>query len=270
MVSVFPVQFPVKRSSSASLPPNKASVRVTAARTIGMEATQTYFKAQLPAFDPVATRAWMRLIKAAGLSFLLHLALLLGLPVNPTGGIPQVVSTITARLEPATIAEDAPVADNVALIVPEVVPPPVTEKPRVSNEVKAEPKPEPARATEQPAASPSGGIEVPFIRDPTYYPAKQLDVYPQPLNAIRLDYPESAASAKVDGRLLVLLLIDEFGGVNEASIVESQPEGYFEDAALAVFRAARFSPAQKQGRAVKSRVLLQVKYVYGQSAGAMR
>ena len=68
----------------------------------------------------------------------------------------------------------------------------------------------------------------------------------------------------------MLLLIDEFGGVNEASVVESQPEGYFEDAALAVFRAARFSPAQKQGRAVKSRVLLQVKYLYGQSSGAMR
>jgi protein TonB len=235
-----------------------------------MEATRTYFQAPMRAFDPVATRAWMRLIKAVGFSFLLHLALLLGLPVNPTGGIPQVVSTITARLEPASNAEDPPVAENVALAVPEVAPLPVPEKPRVSNEVKTEPKPEPVRVTEQPAASPSGGIELPFIRDPTYYPAKQLDVYPQPLNAIRLDYPESAASAKVDGRVLVLLLIDEFGGVNEASVVESQPEGYFEDAALAVFRSARFSPAQKQGRAVKSRVLLQVKYLYGQSSGAMR
>ena len=76
--------------------------------------------------------------------------------------------------------------------------------------------------------------------------------------------------AKVDGRLLVLLLIDEFGVVNDASIVESQPPGYFEEAALAVFRAARFSPAQKQGHAVKSRVLLQVKYLYGDSVGALR
>ena len=109
-----------------------------------------------------------------------------------------------------------------------------------------------------------------MFRDPTYYPAKQLDIYPQPVGQIRLDYPESAASAKVDGRLVVLLLIDEFGIVNDASIVEAQPEGYFEDAALAVFRGARFSPGQKQGRAVKSRVLLQVKYLYGQSAGALR
>src|SRR3982750_4904708 len=132
-----------------------------------MEATETYFQASMPAFDPVATRAWMRLIKAVGFSFLLHLALLVGLPVNPTGGIPQVVSTITARLEPASNAEDAPLAENVALVVPEVAPLPVAEKPRVSNEVKTEPKPEPVRVTQQPAASPSGGIELPFIRDPT-------------------------------------------------------------------------------------------------------
>ena len=220
-----------------------------------------------PPVDPVATQAWLRLLKAAVLSFLLHLALLVGIPVNPTGGVPQLVSTITARLEPTAPASDA-VAEILAT-VPDSAPAPAAENLQKPAEAKAEPRTEPARARE-PASSPSAGIEVPFIRDPTYYPAKQLDVYPQPLAAIRLDYPESAANAKVDGRLVVLLLIDEFGVVNEASVVESQPEGYFEDAALAVFRAARFLPAQKQGRAVKSRVMLQVKYLYGQSAGAMR
>ncbi len=234
-----------------------------------MDAAENLFRAQMPAFDPVSTRAWMRLIKAVVLSFLLHLALLVGIPVNPTGGVPQMVSTITARLEPAS-ADSEPVTDSVVVVPEATTPAPRTDNPPEPAGAKAEAKTEPVRASEQPASAPSGGIEVPFIRDPTYYPAKQLDVYPQPLAQIRLDYPESAASAKVDGRLLVLLLIDEFGVVNDASIVESQPEGYFEDAALAVFRTARFSPAQKQGRAVKSRVLLQVKYLYGQSAGAMR
>jgi periplasmic protein TonB len=239
------------------------------ALAIRMDAADSLFRVQMPAFDPVSTRAWMRLIKAVVLSFLLHLALLVGIPVNPTGGVPQLVTTtITARLEPASV-ESEPVAESVA-VVPDPTPAPRADQPPKSTQAKAETKPEPVRAVEQPASSPASGIEVPFIRDPTYYPAKQLDVYPQPLNPIQLDYPESAASAKVDGRLLVLLLIDEFGVVNDASIVESQPQGYFEDAALAVFRAARFSPAQKQGHAVKSRVLLQIKYLYGQSAGAMR
>ena len=238
------------------------------AMTMRMDAAEALFRVQIPAFDPVSTRAWMRLIKAVMLSFMLHLALLVGIPVNPTGGVPQMVSIITARLEP--VSADSESAANGVEVVPDAMPEPRTDKPPKPAEAKAETKAEPVRASEQPPASPASGIEVPFIRDPTYYPAKQLDVYPQPLAQIRLDYPESAASAKVDGRLLVLLLIDEFGVVNDASVVESQPEGYFEDAALAVFRAARFSPAQKQGRAVKSRVLLQVKYLYGQSAGALR
>ena len=232
-----------------------------------MDAAETLFRIPVPAFDSVSTRAWMRLIKAVVLSFILHLALLIGIPVNPTGGVPQMVTTITARLVSAA-ADNEPVTESAAL-VPDVAPAPSVDKPQKSADAKAEIKPDPVRTIERPASSPASGIEVPFIRDPTYYPAKQLDVYPQPLGEIRLDYPESAASAKVDGRLLVLLLIDEFGMVNDASIVESQPQGYFEDAALAVFRAARFSPAQKQGHAVKSRVLLQVKYLYGQSAGAM-
>ena len=41
-------------------------------------------------------------------------------------------------------------------------------------------------------------------------------------------------------------------------------------AATAAFRAVRFVPAQKQGHAVKSRISLQVKYLYGDSAGAQR
>jgi protein TonB len=234
-----------------------------------MDAAGAMIKAA--SFDAVSTQAWARLLKACALSFLLHILLLIGIPVNPTGGVPQVVSTITARLEPAA-ADSEPAAESVAL-VPEPAPAPVTDLPQKSIEPKTEPKTEakaePPRAKE-PVSSPSSGIELPFIRDPTYYSAKQLDVYPQPLAPIRLDYPESAASAKVDGRLLVLVLIDEFGVVNEVSVVESQPQGYFEEAAVASFRAARFSPAQRQGHAVKSRVMLRVKYLYGDNSGVVR
>mgnify|MGYP006280549545 FL=1 len=232
------------------------------------QAVQPWIRVEPPRFDPAATRAWMRLIKAFALSAVVHAMVMVALPVNPTGGEPQVVTTITARLMPSV--EDPVVEQPLpeSAKVRETAPAPVIE-PRKPVESKPEPKSELPVAKDVPSA-PTSGIEVPFIRDPTYYPAKQLDVYPQPLTAIKLDYPESAASARVDGRVVVLLLIDEFGIVNDASIVEAQPEGYFEDAALAVFRAARFTPGQKQGRAVKSRVLLQVKYLYGQSAGAMR
>jgi periplasmic protein TonB len=211
---------------------------------------------------------WSRLLVACLLSLLLHLALLLGIPVNPTGGSPNTVATIYARLEPA--ADSKPAQD--AAQAP-------TEKTGAAANENAQPEPaatkvEPKRES-KPAAtglpsSPSGGVELPLTPDPTYYPAKQLDVYPHPLTPIKLNYPDSAAAQRIDGRLLLLLLIDESGVVNEASVVEAQPEGYFEAAALSVLRATRFFPAQKQGYPVKSRVLLQVNYLYGDSEGTVR
>jgi protein TonB len=218
--------------------------------------------------ESVSKQASARLLVACALSLLLHLALLLGIPVNPTGGVPGVVPTIYARLEPAADNEPpAPAATLGPADTTTVAADAGEQKKTPASKAETRPEPQPATA---PAASPSGGIEVPLIRDPAYYPAQQLDVYPRPLTPIRLNYPDAAAAERADGRLLVLLLIDEFGVVNEASVVEAQPAGSFEETTLAVFRATRFSPAKKQGHAVKSRVLLQVKYLYGDSAGAVR
>ena len=232
------------------------------------------------AFDAVSKQTWSRLFVACALSVLLHVTLLAGIPVNPTGGLPKVVSTITVRPEtaapapapsndtPAAMANE-PSAERIAPVPAEPAAAAVVGDRQQSSGAPTATRPALPRAVE-PASSPSAGIELPLIRDPTYYPAKQLDVYPQPLTPIRLSYPESAANARVDGRLTVLLLIDEFGGVNDVSVVDAAPEGYFEEAAMAVFRAARFSPAQKQGHPVKSRVMLQVKYLYGDSASGAR
>lgn len=219
--------------------------------------------------DPALKQAWSRLLVACSLSLLLHLTLLLGIPVNPAGGVPGVVTTIYTRLEPSTLAT---AADSTAS-APETrrVPADKTTlpvngeaKPEVA-EIQAGPKP----ATALPSA-PGAGPELPLLRDPDYYPARLLDVYPRPLMPIRLPYPETAASDRIDGRLRVLLLIGESGIVNEVSVVEAEPAGYFEEAVLSVFRSARFSPGMQQGRAVKSRVLLQVNYIHGEKEGAVR
>ncbi len=211
---------------------------------------------------------WSRLLVACSLSLLLHLALLLGIPVNPTGGVPHVVPPIHARLEPA-VSEPQP--RKAALTPDETSDAPVRADARPVPVVsEAALKRESRQAAPEPASAPVAGIDRPVSRDPTYYPARQLDVYPQPLTPIKLSYPDGAAAQRLDGRLVLLLLIDEFGVVNAASVVEAQPEGYFEEAALSVFRATRFFPAQKQGNPVKSRVLLHVSYGYGDGAGAVR
>lgn len=209
-----------------------------------------------------------RLLLACILSALLHV-MILGVPVNPTGGVTQVVSTIQARLEPVVKADgesapDEPVATAVS-----------THNPNIDKSVAPEVQPKPTpKPVEQPGvkapSSPSPGVEVPMIRDPVYYPVRQLDVYPQPIAMIQPKCPEGAVAQKINGRVQLLVLIDEFGVVNEASVAEAQPGGIFDDAAIQAFRIARFIPAQKQGNHVKSRVLLRVNFLCGDTEAPAR
>lgn len=213
--------------------------------------------------NPVSKRAWSRLLVACALSLFLHVALLTGIPVYPAGGVVNAVSAIYARLEPAA-PESAARSEPTEVALPDA---PKTAASALNHAKRN------SATNSEPAATPPflpGAIDLPPMRDPTYYPARQLDVYPRALASIRLDYPAAAADARVDGQLLVLLLIDEFGVVNDASIVEAKPEGYFEEAALAALRAVRFSPAQKQGRPVKSRALLQINYARSEQQGVVR
>jgi len=111
---------------------------------------------------------------------------------------------------------------------------------------------------------------LPAVSDPEYYPARQLDVYPALMQPVNLDYPRHAANDNVGGRVLLMVLIDEAGGVRELSIIDAGPARFFEDSLRAAFSEARFSPARKDGRAVKSRVLIGVDYRPGEVEGTLR
>lgn len=181
-------------------------------------------------------------------SLVLHLALIpvVQVKVVSPSGITQ--SAMEVRIERAPQAEVKP------LLLTESVAESTAEKPE-------EPKPseeKPAPEESAPAILPT--LEIPLLEDPTWYPAKQVDVHPSALNLIKPAYPEKGVELGVDGKVVLLLLIDETGVVKEASVVEADPEGVFEESALAAFREARFAPAQKNGRAVKSRVLIRVSY----------
>ena len=65
---------------------------------------------------------------------------------------------------------------------------------------------------------------------------------------------------------LLRVTIDGSGVVEEVAIVESDPSGHFEDDAKRAFMSARFTPAVRNGRAVKSRVLVHIVYGMGESS----
>jgi len=113
-------------------------------------------------------------------------------------------------------------------------------------------------ASEHTVTAPTQVAALPQPQDPTYYSSRSLDIFPASLtpwdmNAIR-------AAAQHIGNARVTLLIDEAGVVNEVASVEGAPHTSAEQAIRELFLAAKFSPARKDGRVVKSRILVNLNY----------
>ena len=209
-----------------------------------------------------------RILLAGALSCIMHFAFLYGVPITQQGGTLSTGTSLQVQLQAEMHAgqTDAPHE----LIVPQPVAEsaaPVTPQAARTAALRTGASEAPAAVAQSPT---SAGLELPLAPDPTYYPARMLDSYPQPLTQIVIDYPDAAQAAQLDGRVVLLLLIDEYGAVTDSSVVEAEPVGYFEDAAYRVFRAARFAPGMRHGRPVKCRVLVQVRYSYGERLGAMQ
>ena len=110
------------------------------------------------------------------------------------------------------------------------------------------------------SASAVSEASVANIPDPVHYPAKELDIYPQALLPITPGYPETARDAHAAGSVTLLVLIDEVGRVVGTSVMDATPDGVFEEAAQRALANAAFYPAQKDGRPVRSRILIKVEF----------
>jgi TonB family protein len=107
---------------------------------------------------------------------------------------------------------------------------------------------------EQTAARPAG---LPIQR---YYRTRELDVRPGIMTRVEPDYPEPAARRLVAGSVRIELYIDEAGRVERVQTLQADPPGYFEESTQRAFLAARFTPGMKDGRPVKVKIRLEVKF----------
>ena len=203
---------------------------------------------------------WDRMIFALTVSLAVHFAVVLVIQGKPTHADATSAAPLIARLEPVqNIRSDASSAAQVAQSASRSAADQSTagETPAADpvGRVGASSSNAP-QAAPQPAAN---VLDIPVIRDATYYAARFLDEYPKPLGPISPRFPEQATISRISGgTVTLLLLIDEDGVLRDISVVEAQPESIFDEAALAAFRDMRFSPARKNGRAVRSRVLVTV------------
>lgn len=220
--------------------------------------------------------AQVRIALALAVSILLHIGFVAGIAIEaPERALPIRLAPLTAQLErvavmpvPAALPQRTPASAELAepqplhargQPLPEAASPP--EK-RVEYDTP--------RATAAADGMPDPVAALPHSAEPAYYSARELDVYPALRTPLRFENPARAAHGQAAGSVLVMLLLNDTGSVDEVSVVAAEPSGYFEDTVRAVFAAARFFPAQKNGRAVKSRVLIKVDFASGAAEGAPR
>lgn len=115
-----------------------------------------------------------------------------------------------------------------------------------------------------PASAPSAGSNpLPVLQPglppaPAYLAAGRLDPGPRPLEEIEPAYPEEAKLQ--EGSVVLRLLINEAGRIDDVAVVRAYPQGLFEKAALDAFGSARFSPGMRFGVAVKSQLTIEVMF----------
>ena len=177
-----------------------------------------------------------------GASFALHLATLVSVPPSgvasaPYGGPTALHARLDTSTAPAANAEEPPAQDPAAQ--PQAEPPVV--------EAKADPR-----------AGVPGGVDLPF--PDKWYTATEVDVRAEPIGEVRLEYPMDLDGTGIPGRVRLLLFIDERGVVTRMQITEAEPARLFDAAAMQAWTDVKFSPAQKNGVAVKSQKLLELSF----------
>ena len=233
--------------------------------------------------EPQLSPAAQRVVAALSISIAIHLALIGLLRVTPAATpVYTTPPVLQARLE-------LPAPQSVLVLVPALTPllkqTPDTVEPALPSPAPvpapaALPNPAPQAApvspaspalpaaTESVSAAPSPGtlptVNVPLLVDPTFYTAKQVDVHPRALIQIDPVYPLDATRRGIAGSVTLVLKLDETGAVQDVQVSDASPPGVFDQSALDAFHKARFAPAQKAGRAVKSLVVIKVRYELAQ------
>jgi protein TonB len=204
----------------------------------------------LPA-SPCSRAALARLGFALAASALAHLALLAaappGMPWLSVASYPG-EALLTVRLAPAPV----PVPEIPALPEPEVrrtspQPGPLAESP---GRLQSQSSPSVAEQTGTEA------LALLQAADSSYYTARDLDRYPRPLAPFRIN----RAAGDGEGEVRLEILIDEHGTVKDMTFPGPAAPARLREEVRATLAATRFLPAEKDGRAVKSRIVLSVRF----------
>lgn len=215
------------------------------------------------------------LIKAVAVSILLHCFGLLpgmSLPVlisPPTGDARRLEVKLTNPNETSK-AQDLLVSERQVALAPPSLP---AEKPDTLLFSPARPESRTSRVrSHQTAASVEPQIasitrgahstavnEADRSPDISAYRSLGLDPAPRLLSEVDPSYPDAAGVR--EGRVVLRILVNERGIVDDVMVINAFPKGVFDEAAMSAFRSALFSPGRYLGVPVKSQLSIEVEFL---------
>lgn len=81
--------------------------------------------------------------------------------------------------------------------------------------------------------------------------ADLVDIPPKPVTRGSFKYPPAAKKNGIKGYVVLSVLVEADGSVNQVQVLESNPSGMFDSAALQGIRAWHFEPAKYKGETVR-------------------
>ncbi len=145
-------------------------------------------------------------------------------------------------------------------------------KPKARPKPKPKPKkskPKPSKSSPRPNLSSSlGGIDTgldSFVSEDASFgddllkgaskdvvmDENSVDEAPKPASRSALEYPKKARKNGVTGYVVMNILVSSSGRVEKVKVLESKPEGVFDDVAVSGVKSWEFKPAMYKGQAVK-------------------
>lgn len=181
-------------------------------------------------------------------------------PLTPAVSPPP--SPLPSR-EPAAEARPAPVEKKAIGPKKRSARPPRTPRipaPGATRPESAPPVPAPAApgSADSPGAAAGTGATAPsrFIGGMGVYDAEAVEVPPRVVRRELPQYPPSARRLRLEGTVMVSMVIDAQGKPRHCTIREAQPKGVFEESALAAANGFRFVPGKVGGKDVATRVIV--------------
>jgi TonB family protein len=92
------------------------------------------------------------------------------------------------------------------------------------------------------------------------YTLDELSTKPSYIHVVPPNYPSAAAQESIEGKVMVKFVVTKEGAVREPIIVESSPEGVFDEAAIEAVKQYKFNPGTINGKAVDCIVIQPVNF----------